>query len=126
MNTPTRIPSLIAFGGWFLGVATAVMADYWLLPHLLTRFGGRRIGAVLIGLLAGVAVMWVWVEFTRRVAVRLRARAEIAASGKPDRARKTPAEQMSVAMRIMIVVLALLIAGGMILGVAPQTIQTLR
>jgi hypothetical protein len=121
LNTPTRIPSIIALSGWLFGIASAGYADYQLLPYLFTRFGGRRLGALAIGLVVGIGLMWAWVELTRRLAERLLARAERAneASGEPGKVRKTPAEQMPLASRILIAVLALLIIVGMIMSSAP-------
>lgn len=121
LKTLTRIPSIIILSGWLFGVASAGLTDYWLLPHLLTRFGGRRVGALAIGLLVGICLMWIWVELMRRLAERLLARAERASSksGETAKVRKTPAEQMPMTSRILIAVLALLIIGGMILSIAP-------
>ena len=121
MKTPTPIPSLVARSGWLVGIVSASLADYWLLPHLFTRFGGRRLGPLVIGLFVGIGLMWAWVELTRRLAEWLLVRAERARAepGKSVNIRKTPAEQMPLRARIIIVVLALLIIGGMILSIAP-------
>jgi|GEM_PF-3754766 len=125
LSIPSRIPSLVALSGWLLGVAAAVLADAWLLPHLLTRFGGKRIEAMAVGLLIGLVVMTISVEAARIMSEQIITDSESLFPAAPIRRRKTPAEQMPLSARILIAVVAVFITGGMIMSVAPLPLHRL-
>ena len=111
----TRILAAIVKGsGWFLGLPAAAFTDYWILSRLATRVGGRVVSAG-IGLIVGSILIYVFVLAAGRAAEQL-TREPGQPSGERISRRKSPAEQIPVGSRVMIGLLAILIAAGMLIS----------
>jgi len=115
-------PSIVAVAGWGCGLLAAFSGDYVTMHRMIAhpvagKFGGRPL-AIGVGLLLGVAVMFICVEASRRLANAVRSEPAIAGPKKAKK-QKTPADRMPPATRFIIALVALLIALGMVITGLP-------
>ncbi len=114
MGNARKLADIINGAGWVLGLVAAGLADYWILPRLAAKLEGRII-PICIGLIIGSILIYSFVVAARWVARRLPEEKDLSTGPKAPR-RKTPAEQIPLGSRIMIGVLAVMVAAGMLMG----------
>jgi len=118
------ISKTIEWGGWPMGIAAAAAADHFALSVLTDVPGGKRF-AVVVSLVLGVGVMFLFVEVSRRLASAAYMKAGSAEERDGIRRRrlpKTPAERLPMASRILILVVVALIAAAMTFNGLPISI----
>lgn len=114
MQTDRIWRELIKIGGWLIGLLAAGLADYWILPRLAARTGGKVI-PIAAGLVIGSLLIYLAVAAASWLDARRLERVAKQTEVKAPR-RKTPAEQIPLGSRIVICLLAVLVAAGMLVG----------
>lgn len=114
MGNARKLAVIINGAGWVLGLLAAGLADYWILPRLAAKLGGRVL-PIGLGLIIGSILIYTFVAAARLAVKRLPPEENLPSGAKTPR-RKTPAEQISIGSRIMIGLLAVVIAAGMLMG----------
>ena len=101
-------PSGIEIAGWLCGLAVVAAGDYVLIPKLVEQIGQLTI-AIVVGLVLGAMIMFVFGEMSHRVASATRKQRDLGKS-RTSHARRLSLTTRVFTLLVVLTVLALLLS----------------